>query len=221
MQGAWVWSLVMEIDATTTSSHNATEDSAQLTQDLVQPNKLFIYFPCGSAGKEFACNVGDLGLIPGLGWCPGEGKGYPLQCSGLENSMDRIVLGVAKSWTRLSDFHTNKLEQNKTAPLLLFGKILLWERSLVSSLLAASNTSFCLLIFGLVVPIWNHLPQIGVWTHMLRLKPNPNLVWDLNPWGQDWNPAKTQFGTLTHDLLIRITHLMSGLTETQLLCVSV
>ena len=56
-------------------------------------------FPCGSVGKESACNVGDLGLIPGLGISPGEGKGYPLQYSGLENSIDCIVHGVAKSWT--------------------------------------------------------------------------------------------------------------------------
>ena len=62
-------------------------------------------FPCGSAGKESACNAGDLGSIPGLGRSPGEGKGYPLQYSGLENSMDCIVHGVAKSRTRLSDFH--------------------------------------------------------------------------------------------------------------------
>ena len=62
-------------------------------------------FPCGSAGKESACSVGDLGSIPGLGRSPGEGKGYPLQYSGLENSMDYIVHGVAKSWTRLSKFH--------------------------------------------------------------------------------------------------------------------
>ena len=54
-------------------------------------------FPCGSAGKESACNVGDLRLIPGLGRSPGEGKGYPLQYSGLENSMDSVVHGVAKS----------------------------------------------------------------------------------------------------------------------------
>ena len=47
--------------------------------------------PCGSAGKESACTVGDLGLIPGWGRSPGEGKGYPLQHSGLENSMDSIV----------------------------------------------------------------------------------------------------------------------------------
>ena len=54
-------------------------------------------FPCGSAGKESACNAGDLGSIPGLGRSPGEGKGYPLQYSGLENSMDYTVLGVVKS----------------------------------------------------------------------------------------------------------------------------
>ena len=62
-------------------------------------------FPCGSAGKESTYNVGDLGLIPGLGRSPGEGTGYPLQYSGLENSMDCTVHGVAKSQTQLSDFH--------------------------------------------------------------------------------------------------------------------
>ena len=62
-------------------------------------------FPCGLAGKESACNVGHLGLIPGLQRSPGEGKGYPLQYSGLENSMDCTAHGVAKSWTQLTDFH--------------------------------------------------------------------------------------------------------------------
>ena len=69
---------------------------------------IFMYLlncPCGSAGKESACNVGELGLIPGLGRPPGEGKGFPLQYSGLENSMECIVHGVAKSWAQLSDFH--------------------------------------------------------------------------------------------------------------------
>ena len=56
-------------------------------------------FPGGSDGKESACNVGDLGSIPRLGRSPGEGKGYPLQYSGLENSMDCIVHGVPKSQT--------------------------------------------------------------------------------------------------------------------------
>ena len=66
---------------------------------------IYVGFPCGSAGKESACNAGDLCSIPGLGRSPGEGKGYPLQNSGLENSMDSIVHGVAKSRTGLSDFH--------------------------------------------------------------------------------------------------------------------
>ena len=66
-------------------------------------------FPDGSAGKESACNVGDLGLIPGFRRFPGEGKSSPLQYSDLENSMDCIVHGVTKSWTRLSDFHFTSL----------------------------------------------------------------------------------------------------------------
>ena len=69
------------------------------------PISVFLGFPCGSAGKESACNAGDLGSVPGLGGCPGEGKGYPQQYSGLENSMDCIGHGVAKSWARLSNFH--------------------------------------------------------------------------------------------------------------------
>ena len=61
--------------------------------------------PCGPAGKESTCNAGDLSSIPGLGRSPGEGKGYPLQYSGLVNSMDCIVHGVTKSQTQLRDFH--------------------------------------------------------------------------------------------------------------------
>ena len=65
-------------------------------------------FPGGSDGKESACNVGDLGSIPGLGRSPAEGKVYPLQYSCLENSMDgrawqATAYGVAKSRTQLSD----------------------------------------------------------------------------------------------------------------------
>ena len=73
------------------------------------PTPVFLGFPGGSAGKESTCNVGDLGLIPGLGRSPGEGKGYPLKYSGLENSMDCIVHGAAKSQTWLSDFHFHLL----------------------------------------------------------------------------------------------------------------
>ena len=69
------------------------------------PTPVFLGFPCGSAGKESTCKVGDLGSIPGLGRSPGDGNGYPLQYSSLENSMDCIVHGVTKSQTQLSDFH--------------------------------------------------------------------------------------------------------------------
>ena len=60
---------------------------------------VFLGFPGASEGKESACNEGDLALIPGLGRSPGEGSSYPLQYSGLENSMDCIVHGVTKSQT--------------------------------------------------------------------------------------------------------------------------
>ena len=74
------------------------EENLSFIEDIIL---LYLYVPCGSAGKE-SCNVGDLGLIPGLGRSPGEGKGYPLQYSGLEKSMDYTV---TKSRTRLDDFH--------------------------------------------------------------------------------------------------------------------
>ena len=103
--------------------------------------------PCGSAGKESACNAGDLGSIPGLGRCPGEGKGSPLQCSGLENSVVCNIHGAAKSLTWLSNFdslthsltttlkregntgiseivvHTVKLTRNLPSTLMYF----IWE----------------------------------------------------------------------------------------------
>ena len=66
---------------------------------------LCLGFSDSSVGKESTCNAGDPSSILGLGRSPGEGIGYPLQCSGLENSMDCIVHGVAKSRTRLSDLH--------------------------------------------------------------------------------------------------------------------
>ena len=83
------------------------ESEARITEEVFGLNncsasgsavqlKLPVY-TCGSAGKGSACNVGDLGSIPGLGRSPGEGKGYPLQYSGLENSMDYIVHGVTNS----------------------------------------------------------------------------------------------------------------------------
>ena len=73
------------------------------------PTPVFLGFPCGSAGKESACSVKDLGSIPGLETSPGEEKGKMLQYSGLENAMDCIAHGVAKSPTRLSNFHFSLL----------------------------------------------------------------------------------------------------------------
>ena len=85
---------------------------------------IYIYVcknPCGSAGKESACNAGDLGLIPELGRSPGEGKGYPLQYSGLENSMK--VHGVAESdmteWLSLHWYIIWMYRFNKWKPVLL------------------------------------------------------------------------------------------------------
>ena len=76
----------------------------------------FLGFPRGSDGKESACSAGDLGLIPRLGRSPGEGKAYPLQYSGLENSMDRgarqaTAHGITKSLTQLSNFHFHQFTQ--------------------------------------------------------------------------------------------------------------
>ena len=77
------------------------------------PTPVFLGFPCDSAGTESACNVGDLGLIPGLKRSPGEGKGYPLQYSSLGNSMHCVVHEVTKSWPQLSDFHFHFPERMK------------------------------------------------------------------------------------------------------------
>ena len=68
-------------------------------------------FPDSSIGKESASNAGDPGLISGSGRSPGEGKGYPLQYSGLENSMDCIVHRVTKSRTQLRNFHFHKAKK--------------------------------------------------------------------------------------------------------------
>ena len=87
----------------------------QLTQCILAPNLSSPTITTGvSIMQESACNPGDLGSTPELGRSPGEGKGYSLQYSGLEESIDSVVGGVAKSWTRLSDFHSLHL-----SPLVL------------------------------------------------------------------------------------------------------
>ena len=76
------------------SSCNAGDPGSISRSGKVQ--RLFLGFPSASAGKEYTCSVGDLGSIPGLGRSPGEGNSYPLQYSGLENSMDCTVHRVAE-----------------------------------------------------------------------------------------------------------------------------
>ena len=87
---------VIQVYALTSNAKEA--EVGQCHEDLLG-------FPDSSVGKESASNAGDSGSIPGSGRSPGEGIGYPHQYSGLENSMDYIVLGVSKSRTRLNDFH--------------------------------------------------------------------------------------------------------------------
>ena len=89
-------------------------------KDLLERDRLsipvFLYFPGSSAGKESVHNVGDLGSIPGLGRSPREGNSYPLQYSGLKNSMDCVVHGVTKTQIRLSNFHFHSAQgRSKTA----------------------------------------------------------------------------------------------------------
>ena len=89
-----------------TGIQTAEPRSRRSQAKILNRTETILGFPCSSAGKESTCSTGDLGSIPKLGRFPGEGKGYPLQYSGLENSTDCIVHGVTKSRTRLTDFHT-------------------------------------------------------------------------------------------------------------------
>ena len=94
---------------------------------LIKHSRLFTIqsFSCSSGSKESACTMGDLGSIPGLGRSPGEGKGYPLQHSGLKNSMDCIIHVVAKSRTGLSDFHFHFHSQYNVRESCLYMKDIL------------------------------------------------------------------------------------------------
>ena len=104
-------------------------------------NCLPFKFHCSSVGEESTCNAVDLGLIPGLGNSPGEGKVSPLQYSGLENY---TVHGVAKSWTRLSDFHFHTLTFQFHTFLLLCTDLVIHTWDVLTSLfsLACSCSLF-------------------------------------------------------------------------------
>ena len=108
--------------------HNRTWDLSQTCKvGLMFKNQLiWLITLWGSAGKESACNAKDLDLIPGLGRSPGEGKRYPLQYSGLENSMAHTVHGVTKRQTqlkRLSSSSNQKLKKKKDYVQYLEGQI--------------------------------------------------------------------------------------------------
>ena len=96
-------------------------------------------FLCGSDGKESACNAGDLGLTPGLGRSPGEGKGNPLQYSGLENSMDYIDHGVSKThnWEIIL-LHTSGFKESSN----LFSKVTVQLYISISSSFYQESLSF-------------------------------------------------------------------------------
>ena len=113
-------------------------------------------FPGGSAGKESTCNAGDMGLIPGLGRSPGEGKGYSFQYSGLENSTDCIVHGITKSQTRLSYFRFYLAVQLKL-PTLLIGCTPV-QKTRFKKIKSMSNSSIS--IYG-----WVHYLSLQVGTY--------------------------------------------------------
>ena len=101
-------------------------------------------FPDGSAGKETTCYARDLGSIPGLGTSLGEGKGYPLQYSGLENSMDCIVRVVAKSQTQLSDFHFHFLSNTRCETIVTH---ISFHFSTPSSMYCSSKKQYWIFLF--------------------------------------------------------------------------
>ena len=126
---------------------------------------VFLYNICcrqnrnSSVGKESACNAGDPSSIPGLKRSPGEGKGYPLQYSGLENSMEFcIVHGIAKSQIRLSDFHFFKQEKKNEKLAFGFEKWLLdWSELKVVEV----KVPPVLLVQSLFIPLFCFC-QLGV-----------------------------------------------------------
>ena len=79
--------------------YNSVFTFTSIPVDIYLYTCFLLGFLCGSTGKESTCSVGDLGLIPGLGRSPEEEKGYPVQYSGLENSVDYMVHGVVESDT--------------------------------------------------------------------------------------------------------------------------
>jgi len=165
---------------------------------------VFTGFPCDSVGKESTCNVGDLGLIPGLGRFPGEGKGYPLQYSGLENSMDSIVHGVTKSQTLMSDFDfhfhgiTTKAEDmhilwisNSTPRYLLNRNACTWTRNICKNVHnSITSKSFKVKVAQVSDSLW---PR-GLQPTRLLCPWYSSLEWVAIPFsrGSSWSRDQTQ-----------------------------
>ena len=105
----WDKLLWIRIDPGIESCNDSWVEKIRWRRDKL-PTPIFLGFPCGSAGEESSCNVGDLDSIPGLGRSPRKGKGYPLQYFFLENSIDRRAMGsqhISHDWAT-NTFHFHK-----------------------------------------------------------------------------------------------------------------
>ena len=136
-------------------------------------------FPCGSAGKESICNVGELASIPGMGRSPGEGKGYPLRCSCLENSMDyspwdRKELDVTE-WLSL---HTNLFSDIKPTFHPWVNGTWSWIYTVSSSTPYGYQNPWmliipCIRLCSIVAVLYLWFPQVWIW----RVNCNSYILW--------------------------------------------
>ena len=160
-------------------------------------------FPWGSAGKESACNAGDLGSIPGLGRSPGEGKGYPLQYSGLKNSMDCIFHGISKSWTQLSNFHFQRRLRVGESFWARLWFLFCWEvwfaTDSYEGILRASTHSIQRISYSLLVGRWR---DITAWEK--EEVEDENLMW----WAQSEPKFLPGESLASQDASVASTHRM-------------
>ena len=126
-------------------------------------------FPCGSTGQESACNSGDLGLIPGLGRSPGEGKGYPLQYSGLENPMDGPWGLKESDMTDQLSFSRSLLDNGKHPLSCLPFGLLFWCKNLAGVLLCGFSN-----LMGQAIPAFQSMPGAGLRKSPLVLNLTPS-----------------------------------------------
>ena len=149
--------------------------------------------PCGSAGKESTCNVGDLGLIPGLGRSPGEGKGYPLQDSGLENSWTVRSTGsqrVRRDWAAFTSLHATPCHcqdqhHEAFAPCFLLEVLQFWIFNPFWVDLCVVWVQLYYLVWGYPV-FQHHLLKRRSFPHCVFLAPVKNITWPLRAWVYFW-----------------------------------